>query len=57
MYETDEYVQQQQLTQCDLIVPRGADLQRGVVVNTQLCNAAKVNSQVQTLARAMWAVN
>lgn len=57
MYETDERVQQQQLTQCDLIVPRSADLQRGVVVNTQMCNAAKVNSQVQTHARAMWTVN
>lgn len=41
MYETDERVQQQQFTQRDLIVPRSADLQSRMTVNT---HAAKVNS-------------
>lgn len=54
MYETDEHVQQQQFTQRDLIVPRSAELQSRMTVNT---HAAKVNSQVQTCARAMGTVN
>lgn len=41
MYEIDERVQQQQFTQRDLIVPRSADLQSRMTVNT---HAAKVNS-------------
>lgn len=57
MFEADERVQRQQLTQRDLIVPHGADLQSGVMVNTQLCCAAKVNSEVQAHARAVWTAN
>lgn len=34
MYETDEHVQQQQFTQRDLIVPRSAELQSRMTVNT-----------------------
>lgn len=54
MYETDERVQQQQFTQCDLIVPRSADLQSRMTVNS---HATKINSQVQTRARAFGTVN
>lgn len=53
MYETDERVQQQQFTQRDLIVPRSADLQSRMTANS---HATKVNSQVQTCARAMGTV-
>lgn len=35
MYETDERVQQQRLARRDLIAPRGADSQSGVMVNTR----------------------
>lgn len=54
MYEADERVQQLRLTQRDLIVPRSADLQSRMTVNT---HAPKFKSQVQTCARAMGAVN
>lgn len=57
MYESEERVQQQQLTQRDLIVPRSADSQSGVMVNTRRCRAAKANSEVQARARAVWTAN
>lgn len=54
MYKTDERVQQQQLTQLDLIVSYSADSQCRMTVNT---HAAKVISQVQAYARATGTVN